>query len=29
MIEAGDCLFAFGSTSAVNQMIGTSGREET
>ena len=29
MIEAGDCLFAFGSTTAVNQMIGTSGREET
>lgn len=28
MIEAGDCLFAFGSAAAVNQMIGTSGREE-
>ena len=29
MIEAGDCLFAFGSAAAVNQMIGTSGRDET
>ena len=28
MIEAGDCLFAFGTSSAVNQMIGTSGRGE-
>lgn len=28
MIEAGDCLFAFGSTSAVNQMIGGSGHED-
>lgn len=27
MIEAGDCLFAFGSTAAVNQMIGSSGHE--
>lgn len=25
MIEAGDCLFAFGNAAAVNQMIGTSG----
>jgi hypothetical protein len=29
MIEAGDGLFAFGSAAAVNQMIGTSGRDET
>jgi voltage-gated potassium channel len=28
MIEAGDCLFAFGSTAAVNRMIGTSGQED-
>jgi Trk K+ transport system NAD-binding subunit len=32
VIEAGDCLFAFGSTHAVNRMIGASGEgneEET
>ncbi|RPI91049.1 MAG: hypothetical protein EHM42_00425 [Planctomycetaceae bacterium] len=28
MIEAGDCLFAFGSTAAVNRMIGTSGHDD-
>lgn len=28
MIEAGDCLFAFGSAAAVNKMIGTSGVDE-
>ena len=26
VIEAGDCLFAFGSTTAVNRMIGESGQ---
>jgi voltage-gated potassium channel len=28
LIEAGDCLFAFGSTAAVNRMIGTSGPDD-